>query len=124
LEVRLVMKDRSATDVSLYSDRREIGGQVLISADVQPGGGAAAVDKAMDEEILRNSGLPDDYYTTFGPRIAGLTNDDITQVVREVVRPAQQAVLVVGDRAKVEAGIRDLGLGSIRYLDGDGRPKP
>jgi len=82
----------------------------------------AAVAGALREIV--NYGLPDDYYTTFGPRVTGLTNDDISRVVRDVVRPTQQVVLVVGDRAKVEAGIRELGLGAIRHLDSDGRPKP
>jgi zinc protease len=30
--------------------------------------------------------------------------------------------VVVGDRSKVEAGIKELGLGEIRLLDADGKP--
>jgi hypothetical protein len=31
--------------------------------------------------------------------------------------------LVVGDRAKIEAGIRELALGDVTLLDADGRPQ-
>jgi hypothetical protein len=30
--------------------------------------------------------------------------------------------VVVGDRAKIEAGVREVGLGEIRFLNPDGTP--
>jgi zinc protease len=30
--------------------------------------------------------------------------------------------IVVGDRAKIEAGIRELNLGEIRFIDANGNP--
>jgi len=30
--------------------------------------------------------------------------------------------VVVGDRSKIEAGIRALGLGELKFLDADGKP--
>jgi zinc protease len=30
--------------------------------------------------------------------------------------------VVVGDRAKIEAGIRQLGLGEVKFLDANGNP--
>jgi zinc protease len=30
--------------------------------------------------------------------------------------------VVVGDRSKVEAGIRELGLGEVRFIDADANP--
>jgi zinc protease len=48
---RLVYKDRTATSVVGFQDDREISGQVWIWADVQPGGDAKAVERALDEEI-------------------------------------------------------------------------
>ncbi|MBZ5530481.1 MAG: hypothetical protein LAO20_03535 [Acidobacteriia bacterium] len=32
-------------------------------------------------------------------------------------------VVVVGDRAKIEAGVRELNLGEIRILDASGKPQ-
>jgi zinc protease len=80
----------------------------------------SAVGGALREIVTY--GLTDDYYTRFGPRVLGLTAEDLSKAVREVVKPGQQIVLVVGDRSKIEAGVRELGLGEIHYLDGDGKP--
>jgi zinc protease len=38
------------------------------------------------------------------------------------VRADRLSWVVVGDRAKIEAGIRELGYGEIRYADADGQP--
>jgi zinc protease len=37
-------------------------------------------------------------------------------------RPAVAAVLLVGDRAKIEAGVRETNLGDIVLLDVEGKP--
>ncbi|MEN7342078.1 MAG: pitrilysin family protein [Pseudomonadota bacterium] len=50
---RLVYNDQTATDVSSSVLAVEIAGIILVTASVQPGGDAAAVEKAMDEEIAR-----------------------------------------------------------------------
>jgi zinc protease len=69
-------------------------------------------------------GLPEDYYATFAGRAAAVTTDDVRAVVKEVLRPDRQVYVLVGDRAKIEAGVRELNLGPIRQLDADGRPRP
>jgi zinc protease len=38
------------------------------------------------------------------------------------VHPDSLIWVIVGDRAKIEAGIRELGLGEIHILDADGKP--
>jgi zinc protease len=30
--------------------------------------------------------------------------------------------VIVGDRAKIEQGIKDLGIGKIHFIDADGKP--
>ena len=50
---RLVYDDQTATDVAAYVDSREIAGLFTIQADVRPGADAAAVEKAIDEELKR-----------------------------------------------------------------------
>jgi zinc protease len=39
-----------------------------------------------------------------------------------VVHPDNLIWVVVGDLAKIEPGIKELGLGEIRLLDADGKP--
>jgi len=68
-------------------------------------------------------GLPEDYYATFADRAAAVTLADVQRVVSEVVRPTGQVYVVIGDLAKIEAGVRELKLGPVRLLDADGRLK-
>jgi zinc protease len=41
---------------------------------------------------------------------------------QETVRPDHLVWVVVGDRSKIEAGLRELNWGEIRFLDADGKP--
>ena len=68
-------------------------------------------------------GLPYDYYQTYESRVRALTSDDIAKAVAEFVKPDRELWLVVGDRAKIEAGVRELALGELTLLDADGKPQ-
>ena len=67
-------------------------------------------------------GLPDDYFTTYTARIRSLSVEEVEKAAKEVVHPDQLVWVVVGDRSKVESGIRDLGWGEVQLLDADGNP--
>lgn len=67
-------------------------------------------------------GLPDDYYQTYAGKVRALSTDDVERAAKRVVHPDRLVWVVVGDRSKVEAGIRELNLGELRVLDPDGRP--
>jgi zinc protease len=66
-------------------------------------------------------GLPDDYYDTYAGKVRALKTGDVNQAAKEVVRPDNLIWIVVGDRAKIEAGVRELNLGEFRLMDTDGR---
>ena len=65
-------------------------------------------------------GLPDDYYETFAGKVRALKTGDLDDAAKTVVHPDNMVWVVVGDRAKIESGVRDLGLGQIRFLDAEG----
>jgi zinc protease len=67
-------------------------------------------------------GWPDDYYDTMTGKISALTTSDLDAAARKVVHPDNLVWVVVGDRAKIESGIRELGFGEIRFIDADGNP--
>ncbi len=67
-------------------------------------------------------GWPDDYYDTMTGKISALTTSDLEAAAKQVVHPDNLVWIVVGDRAKIEAGIRELGYGEIRFIDADGNP--
>jgi zinc protease len=68
-------------------------------------------------------GLPDDYYETYARKVRSLDVPAVTDAAKSVIRPDNLVWVVVGDRAKIEAGIRQLGIGEVKFLDADGNPK-
>jgi zinc protease len=81
-----------------------------------------------NEAVLRSLfevvqfGLPLDYYKTYAQRIRAVELPAAQRVASEVIQPARMVYVVVGDRSKIEAGIRELNLGPVKFLDSDGRP--
>ena len=67
-------------------------------------------------------GLPDDYYETFAGKVRALKTGDVEDAAKTVVHPDNLIWVVVGDRAKIEAGIRELGYGEVRILSPEGKP--
>jgi len=61
-------------------------------------------------------GLPDDYLNSYIDRVLAVTKADVERVARKYIDPENLAIIVVGDRKTVEAGIRGLNLGEIRTL--------
>jgi zinc protease len=70
---------------------------------------------------LLNYGYPDDYFSTYARRVRTLSEADLAAAARKFIRPDDVVWVVVGDLAKLEAGIRELNLGEVTRLDADGR---
>jgi zinc protease len=81
---------------------------------------SGAVQQSISEMV--SFGLPADYYETFAGRVKAVTLNDANAAATEVVRPGNFVWVVVGDRAKIEKGVRDLNLGEVRFIDPDGNP--
>ncbi len=69
-------------------------------------------------------GLPDDYFDTYSQRVRALGLDGVNGAAEKVVHPGSLVWVVVGDREKIEPGIRALNLGPITVLDADGNVMP
>ena len=54
--------------------------------------------------------LPDDYFTTYAAEISKLTLADIHRVAEKHIKASALKIIVAGDAATVEAGLRELGL--------------
>ena len=67
-------------------------------------------------------GLDDRYYDTFAEKVRAQTVQSLTSVAAEVVHPDKLIWVIVGDRSKIEPGIRELKLGHIRLINSDGKP--
>jgi predicted Zn-dependent peptidase len=53
---------------------------------------------------------------------SALTLADIQAAVKKYVLPGKSSLLLVGDRAKIEAKVKALNLGEIVLLDVEGKP--
>jgi zinc protease len=68
--------------------------------------------------------LPEDYWNRLPSRIEALSLDQVGSAARSHLTPGRMIWVVVGDRAKIEPGIRKLELGEVVILDPDGAPVP
>lgn len=66
-------------------------------------------------------GLPDDYYETYGAKVKSLKTGDLNAAAKEVVQADRLVWVVVGDRAKIESGVKELGLGEFHLMSTDGK---
>jgi zinc protease len=82
---------------------------------------SAAVAGALGEIVTY--GLPDDYYVKYADAVRNTTDAQVNAAAKKFVDPGRLTWVIIGDRAKIEAGIKELKLGEVMLLDADGRPK-
>ena len=65
-------------------------------------------------------GRDDDYVSTLKGKYESINLEGIQGAAEEVMHPGQLTWLIVGDRARIEDQVRELGLGEVRIMDTDG----
>jgi zinc protease len=60
--------------------------------------------------------LPDGYYNGYVGKVLAVTPQEVTAAANQFIVPDNMLVVIVGDRAKIEAGIRQLNLGNVNFL--------
>lgn len=68
----------------------------------------------LSELVIYN--LPDTYFNTFTEKILAITKEDVVRVAKKYIVPDKMAVVVVGDRKKIEKGVAELKLGAMTNL--------
>ena len=68
---------------------------------------------------MLNYDYPDDYYQRYAGEVRGLTESDLAGASARYVRPREAIWLVIGDLAKIEAGIRQLDFGEVVRYEGE-----
>ena len=78
--------------------------------------------RAVMGSLLDNArfGRDFEYVTTLKDRYEALSLDHIHEAAAEHFAPGQLVWLIIGDRAEIEAGIRELNLGTLEKWDADG----
>jgi len=116
-ELRAVVSDRplTADEVNDARDRQT----KTLAGRWETG---ASVSRALQEIVTYD--LPDDFYETYSQRVRAVTDGQVNAAAKRFVTPDKVVWVVVGDRAKIEAGIRDLHLGEVKLLAPEGPPEP
>jgi zinc protease len=73
-----------------------------------------------DISQLVQYGLPDDYFREYPAAVNRLKSTDIDRIASKLIDPESLVWVVVGDRAIIEAGLQELGLGAIHLIDTEG----
>jgi zinc protease len=114
-ELKDVLTTRKVTDAELKFARDSL---VL----ALPGSNETSGEVAGSYAEIVTYGLKDSYWNDFVGEVNALTPAAIAAAAPSLVKPDALTWIVVGDLAKVEAGIRALNLGEVTVLDTDGKP--
>jgi zinc protease len=60
--------------------------------------------------------LPDDYFSTFVPKVLAVDETAVTRVAEQYIDPTRLVTVIVGDREKVAAGVSRLNMGAASEL--------
>jgi predicted Zn-dependent peptidase len=105
-EIETIRGDRPVTPAELELGRAALTRGYPRNFETAEQLGRAAVQLAL-------YGLPDDYFTTFVPRVLAIDEDDVTRVAQDHLAPGRLLTVIVGDRDKVGPTLEGLNLGEV-----------
>ena len=105
-EIETIRGDRPVTAAELELGRAALTRGYPRNFETAEQLGRAAVQLAL-------YGLPDDYFTTFVPRVLDVDEDDVTRVAQDYLSPGRVLTVIVGDRDKVGPTLEGLNLGEV-----------
>jgi zinc protease len=66
--------------------------------------------------------LPESYYRDYAANVNAVTRDDLVRVAKRYIDVDHMDLVIVGDRATIEAPLRATGIAPITVLDVEGKP--
>ncbi len=97
--------------MSIDSNVRSLPGQFETGNDI-----AAAISE------LWVYGLPKDYFEKLPTQLESVTSAQAAEAATKYVHPDNTFLILVGDKSKIEAGVKALGLGPIEAWDTSANP--
>ncbi len=82
----------------------------------------SATAAAISNIFLYNRPL--DYYATLPDKYRSVTAEQVARVAKQDVHPENLIIVAVGDKAKIEPGLKETNLGPIQYATPTGAPIP
>jgi len=71
---------------------------------------------------IYTQGLPEDYYQQFIRSVNAVTREDVVRVAQKYIDPDHLALVIVGDREKIEAPLIATKIAPVIRLDVNGEP--
>jgi predicted Zn-dependent peptidase len=116
-ELRGIDGAKPVTDAELASAKQSL---------IQRLPGQFASVQAINATItsLWTQALPPTYYQTYAAKVSAVTAADLLRVAKQYLDLDHLAIVIVGDRAKIEGPLKATGLAPVMVVDLDGKPVP
>jgi zinc protease len=113
--VEILKEARAMIERPLSTEELQLSKDALarsVPANFETSGNAAS---SFANVYVYDLGL--DYYARYAERTDAVTADDALAAARTHLRPDELIVVAVGDRARIEPALRQLGLGAVEIWD-------
>lgn len=114
-ELKGIVGEKPITDEEIKTAKES-----LIQGLPQRFASVSAINGAITSLAVLN--LPDDYYQTYGAKVSAVTKEDLLRVAKKYIDLGHLAIVIVGDRAVVEAALKATNVAPITILDLEGNP--
>jgi zinc protease len=105
------MRNQRVTETDLRNAKNYLNGFFSLSLSTQGG----ITDRILTARML---GLPTDYLETYRQRVEAVTIEQVQEVARKYIQTTNTAIVVVGDAAKLDKQLAQLGTVEILNLEG------
>jgi predicted Zn-dependent peptidase len=108
------------SDIPITDDEIKTAKESLIQRLPQRFASVNGISDAISS--LTVQGLPDDYYQTYAKNVSAVTKEDLLRVAKRYIDLNHLYIVIVGNRAEIEAGLKATNIAPITYVDIDGNP--
>src|SRR5215213_787189 len=114
-ELKGIVGEKPITDEELKTAKDS-----LIQGLPQRFASVSSINSAITSLVTQ--GLPDDYYQTYAQNVSAVTKEDVARVAKRYIDLNHLAIVIVGNRAEIEAPLKATGIAPITLLDIEGNP--
>ena len=114
-ELKGIVGDKPITDEEITTAKES-----LIQSLPQRFASVNAINNSITS--LTVQGLPDDYYQTYAKNVSAVTKEDLLRVAKRYIDLNHLYIVIVGNRAEIEAGLKATNIAPITYIDIEGNP--
>jgi zinc protease len=114
-ELKGIVGEKPITDEEIKTAKES-----LIQGLPQRFASVTAISGAITTLVVQ--GLPDDYYATYAKNVSAVTKEDLLRVAKRYIDLGHLAIVIVGDRVKVEEALKATNVAPITMLDIEGNP--